>query len=273
MKKLLFIFIFAFSSSLISAQESNNIESTDGNLTFSVLTVSNGATYSPKNVLAIWIKDANGNFVISRKVMANQRKQHLVKWVANSGNNSADAITGSTLNNHTTHTVSWDCRDLLGNLVVDGDYQVWVEYTSRNSASGGQPGPSYSYTFTKGTEIVNPTIPNETYFNNISLLYEPTGVGITEDQQFTDLFQIRPNPVVDDFSIALNLKEASFVNASVYDMSGRRVVEVFDGYVTDCNYVVNVNKQLIKQKSMSGMYILRLNIAGKLISKKLIISE
>ncbi len=34
--------------------------STDGTVTFSVLTVSNGATYSPKNVLAIWVKDAQG---------------------------------------------------------------------------------------------------------------------------------------------------------------------------------------------------------------------
>lgn len=265
--------MFAFTTTLISAQESENTSSTDGNLTFSVKTVSNGATYSPKNVLAIWIKDASGSFVISRKVMANQRKQHLVKWMASSGNNSVDAITGSTLSNHTTHTVSWDCRDLQGNLVVDGDYQVWVEYTSRNSASGGQPGPSYSYTFTKGTEIVNPVIPNETYFINISLLYEPTGVGITEDQQLTELFQIRPNPVVNDFSIALNLTEASYVNASIYDINGRRVMEVYDGYVTDINYVVNVNKRLINQNMVAGTYILRLNIAGKLVSKKLIISE
>jgi hypothetical protein len=273
MKKFLLICLIVFTTTFIKAQESQNISSTDGNLTFSVKTVSNGATYSPKNVLAIWIKDATGNFVISRKVMANQRKQHLVKWMANSGNNSVDAITGSTLSNHTTHTVSWDCRDLLGNLVVDGDYQVWVEYTSRNSASGGQPGPSYFYTFTKGTEIVNPTIPNETYFINISLLYEPTGVGIIEDQQFLDLFQIRPNPVVNGFSIALNLNEASYVNASVYDISGRRVMEVYDGYVSDINYVVNVNKELVNQNMEAGTYILRLNIGGKLISKKLIISE
>jgi hypothetical protein len=61
--------------------------STDGTVTFTVLTVSNGATYSPKNVLAIWVKNAQGNFVISRKVMAANRKQHLVKWVASSANN------------------------------------------------------------------------------------------------------------------------------------------------------------------------------------------
>ena len=139
MKKLLYLLLFSLTFTLVNAQESNEVASTDGSLTFSVLTVSNGATYSPKNVLAIWIKDANGNFVISRKVMANNRKQHLVKWMASSGNNSVDAITGSTLNNHTTHTVSWDCRDLQGNLVADGDYQVWVEYTSRNSNPTSSP--------------------------------------------------------------------------------------------------------------------------------------
>jgi len=66
--------MLSFVADFVSAQQANEVTSTDGNLTSSVLTVSNGGTYSPKNVLAIWIKDANGTFVISRKVMANQRK-------------------------------------------------------------------------------------------------------------------------------------------------------------------------------------------------------
>ncbi|NOU47725.1 MAG: DUF2271 domain-containing protein [Bacteroidales bacterium] len=271
MKKILVVFILFLYSNISFSQGENVSTNTDGNLTFSVLTVSNGATYSPKNVLAIWIKDANGNFVISRKVMANNRKQHLVKWMASSGNNSVDAITGSTLSNHTTHTVSWDCRDLQGNIVPDGDYQVWVEYTSRNSASGGQPGPSFSYTFAKGTEIVQPQIPNETYFVNISLLYEPTGIDVIVDHPDADLYQIQPNPVVNDFMIQLKLIEPSYLNASIYDMGGKRVMEVFDGYITDLNYVININNRVKKKNLIPGTYILRLNIDGRISSKKLVV--
>ena len=271
MKKFLLICLIVFTTTLIKAQESQNISSTDGNLTFSVKTVSNGATYSPKNVLAIWIKDATGNFVISRKVMANQRKQHLVKWMANSGNNSVDAITGSTLSNHTTHTVSWDCRDLLGNLVVDGDYQVWIEYTSRNSANGGSPGPSYSTTFTKGTVTFNPTIPDEAYFINMTLLFEPSAVGISDSKEADKFFTLMPNPAVDECTVELNLTEGSYVNVSVYDLNGRRVMEAFDGYIADNkeNIIISNNSHQL----VPGTYIVRVNTGSKLYSQKLLIQE
>jgi len=192
--------------------------------------------------------------------------------MANWGNNSVDATTDPTLTNHTTHTISWDCRDLQGNLVPDGDYQVWIEYTSRNSANGGAPGSSYSITFTKGTEIVNPTIPDEAYFINISLLYEPTGVGINPQIAESDLFAICPNPVIDNFSIAFNIEQPSFVNATIYDMSGRRIIEFFNGYVTDLKYIVNVSSESKKEVLQTGTYILRLNIGGKLYAKKLVIA-
>ena len=149
--------------------------STDGTVTFSVQTVTNGATYSPKNVLAIWVKDAQGNFVISRKVMAANRKQHLVKWVASSNNNVVNATTGATLPNHQTHNISWDCRDVNGNLVPDGTYEIWVEYTSRNSASGGAVGPFTKVTFTKGLDIVSITVPDETYFQQYGFKLHSSG--------------------------------------------------------------------------------------------------
>ncbi len=155
--------------------------STDGIVTFTVLTVSNGATYSPKNVLAIWVKNAQGNFVISLKVMAKARKQHLVKWNASSSGNVVNATTGATLPNHQTHTISWDCRDVNGNLVPDGAYEIWVEYTSRNSNNGGDPGPSIKVSFTKGLGMVSLTIPDETYFKNMTLNYSPLNVGIDEN--------------------------------------------------------------------------------------------
>lgn len=271
MRKLfLLLFVIVLTNSM-QAQNENEITATDGTLTFTAKTVSNGATYSPKNVLAIWIKDASGNFVISRKVMANARKQHLVKWMASSGNNSVDATTGATLSNHQTHTVTWDCRDLNGNLVPDGDYQVWIEYTSRNSANGGSPGPSYSITFTKGTETFNPTIPDEAYFINMTLLYEPSSVGISDANEANRFFTLMPNPAVNECTVTLNLSEGSYSNVSVYDLNGRRVLEAFDGYITDNKQniiITNDSHQLVP-----GTYIVRLNTGTKIFSQKLLIQE
>ncbi|MCB0824213.1 MAG: DUF2271 domain-containing protein [Bacteroidales bacterium] len=138
-----------------------------GEMTFTVRTVTAGGTYSPKHVLAIWVEDADG-FVKTRKAMANQRKQYLYTWKAASNYNVVDAITGSTLTSHQTHTVSWDFLDLDGNLVPDGEYTVWVEFTDKHAQ-----GPLYTLTFEKGPDAISLTPADETYFKDLAFDYTP----------------------------------------------------------------------------------------------------
>ncbi|MBN1340455.1 MAG: DUF2271 domain-containing protein [Bacteroidales bacterium] len=163
---------------------------TPGNVSFTVRTVSEGGNYAPKHVLAIWV-EYNAGFVKTRKAMANQRKQYLYTWKAASNYNVVDAITGPTLTSHTTHTVAWDCTDLSGNTVEDGNYTIWVEFTEKHAQ-----GPLYSIGFTKGVapQTINP--PDETYFKDISLEYtpvvsqfagSPTEICQGETVTFTDL--------------------------------------------------------------------------------------
>jgi PKD repeat protein len=140
---------------------------TGGILTFTVRTVTDNGTYSPKHVLAIWVEDANG-FVKTRKAMANQRKQYLYTWKAASNYNVVDAITGSTLTSHQTHTVTWNCTDLSGSIVPDGDYTVWVEFTDKHSQ-----GPIYNITFTKGPDSQSFSPADQTYFKDIQLDFVP----------------------------------------------------------------------------------------------------
>ena len=101
---------------------------TSGTLTFSVTTASNGGQYSPKNIVAIWIKNGSGTFIKSLKVMAAQRIQYLYQWKASSSSNTVGAITGATLSNHQTHNVSWNGKNASGSNVADGSYQIWVEF-------------------------------------------------------------------------------------------------------------------------------------------------
>lgn len=136
-------------------------------MTFTVRTVTANGNFSPKHVLAIWIEDTDG-FVKSRKVMANQRKQYLYTWVSSSNNNVVDAITGPTLTNHQTHTVEWDCKDLDGNIVPDGEYVVYAEFTDKHAQ-----GPLYSINFTKGPVPVSVSPPDETYFKDIVITFTP----------------------------------------------------------------------------------------------------
>jgi len=245
--------------------------STDGTVTFTVLTVSNGATYSPKNVLAIWVKNAQGNFVISRKVMAANRKQHLVKWVASSSNNSVNAITGATLPNHQQHTISWDCRDASGNLVADGNYEIWVEFTERNSNSGGAVGPSTKIAFTKGMDVVSLNPPDETYFKNMTLNYSPLNVGIEENPDAGLAFSAFPNPFSDRLNVTFELPQSDFVNISVYDLGGKRVAELVNEDLPQGANTFYWEGKVENGKLLNpGVYFLRIIYQGKLLMRKVV---
>lgn len=153
---------------LKSAENEKNIKSTTGGeLTFTIRTVTAGGNYSPKHVLAIWIEN-DGDFIKTRKAMANQRKQYLYTWKNASNYNVVDAITGSTLTTHQTHTVSWDCTDLDGDIVPDGEYDVYAEFTDKHAQ-----GPLYTLSFTKGPDGVSFSPADETYFKDIELDFIP----------------------------------------------------------------------------------------------------
>lgn len=159
-----------------------NRENTPGTVTFTVRTVAAGGNYSPKHVLAIWV-EKDGAFVKTRKAMANQRKQYLYTWKAVSNYNVVDAITGSTLTSHQTHTVQWDCTDLDGNIVSDGTYKIRIEFTDKHAQ-----GPLFGIEFIKGTEAISLNPPDEQYFKDIEFSYEPDEVllaDFTSDVQET----------------------------------------------------------------------------------------
>jgi len=271
MKKLAIGILLAFFVTLIFAPCAFPQQPVDGTLTFTIKTVSNGATYSPKNVLAIWIKDAAGNFVISRKVMANARKQHLVKWVANSGNNVTDATTGATLPNHQTHTVTWNCHDANGLLVPDGDYQVWVEYTSRNSASGGNPGPSTSFTFTKGASAVNLTPANETYFQDIVLSYIPLNVSVSEKAKTLQEISVYPNPFSSETNIQFTILTNAVVTANIFDIHGEIVTTLIHEIMPTGTHTKTWDgRNDSGAKVKAGIYTINLTAEGNTLSYKVV---
>jgi PKD repeat protein len=169
------ILFFLVTGFMKPADPNNPKATTGGLLTFTVRTVAAGGNYAPKHVLAIWI-EKDGAFVKSRKVMATVRKQYLYTWVASSNYNTTDAITGATLTSHQTHTITWNCKDLNGNIVPDGDYTVWAEFTDKHAQ-----GPVTHYTFTKGPNSMHLTPPDETYFKDLVVDFTPCVADFTAD--------------------------------------------------------------------------------------------
>lgn len=255
----------------VSEQHTATITATDGSVIFTVLSVSNGATYSPKNVFAVWIKDAGGNFVISRKVMAASRKVHLVKWMASSGNNSVGAITGATLPNHQFHTISWDCRNQAGELVPDGVYEIWVEYTSRNSANGGALGPFTHVSFEKGISALSLDFPDEAYFKDMNLQYNPSNVGLEESLSDKLKWKAFPNPSTEGIRFSFDAPTQGFLNVTIYDLDGKRIMELIDERIEPQSYSFYWDSsEAGNTQAAPGVYLVRVIFEDKMFEQKVI---
>jgi hypothetical protein len=137
-----------------------------GTLSVSTTTSTAGGKYSPKNVVAIWIRTSSGAFVKSLLVYANAQRYDLSNWYSNSSQNTTNATTGATQSSYATRVGSWNGTNTSGTLVADGDYKVCMEL-----CDGGF---SYKeFTFTKGPTTVSLTPANTGSFSNIVINWTP----------------------------------------------------------------------------------------------------
>ncbi len=148
---------------------------TDGSVEFSVRTTTYHGQYAPRHCYVMWICDANDNFVRTLERRAQSYKLSLIKWRAMSNYNEQNVIvTSASINSHRTHNITWDGNDKLGNPVPDGNYRVYVEFTESNSHNSSQPaGKWMMMEFYKGTDPVNMTPADNSYFHDRSLVYTP----------------------------------------------------------------------------------------------------
>ena len=188
---------------------------TTGEFNVTVTTSETGGNYAPRNVVAIWIEDGQGNFVKTLLVYAATRKTHLNTWQASTNNagsefNTVDAITGATQNSHATRTCTWDGTDYLGNEVSDGDYTVWMELTDKNST-----GNYSSFSFTKGPDDAVLTPDNEPSFSSVELVWTADQTGLIDNSGIK--VSISPNPGNGVFQLS-NIPSGKI---TVYNLAGK----------------------------------------------------
>jgi hypothetical protein len=158
---------------------------TTGTLQVSTTTKSAGGNFAPKNIVAVWVENENGQFVKTLAAYANARKTYLNTWEALTSSagsiyNTVDAVTGATRSSHGTINCSWNGTDYKGNLVGDGTYNLRFELTDKNST-----GNRASFLFSKGNAIQTLTPANVPSFESTSIKWEPivlTGIE-TKTQQ------------------------------------------------------------------------------------------
>ncbi|AKT42078.1 DUF2271 domain-containing protein [Chondromyces crocatus] len=143
-----------------------------GGLTLEFTTLSNRGEYAPDNIGAVWITDAQDNFVKTLEVWAAKRAKHLVKWrAASKGHSLVDAVTRATRGAHVAHESYWNGTNSEGGVAPEGAYRIYVEFTEDNSAEGEPPGPWMVFDFEKGAVPGDAVVPDQRHFNNIHLTY------------------------------------------------------------------------------------------------------
>lgn len=145
------------------------VAASSGSLSASVTTTTYNGSYAPMHVLAIWITNSSGSFVKSLMVYAAARKNHLTNWyAATSTGNTTDATTGATLSSHSSHTCTWNGKDVNEATVTDGTYKLCVEYTESNST-----GKLATFSFTKGSGTYSSTSSTTSGVTLASLTWTP----------------------------------------------------------------------------------------------------
>ena len=246
MKKNIFTTIFmVLAASWIYAQ-------TEGTLTVTAATSSAGGNYAPKNIVAIWIEDQQGNFVKTLLAYAQNRKTHLNTWeasttAAGSPFNTIDAITGATKTSHATRTCTWNGTDVNGNLVTDGSYKIRMELTDKNST-----GNYSTFTFTKDTNPENQTPGNVPSFSSISINWEPVITSV-KDNYLEKNYHIYPNPS----SGICRITGENISEIQVSNVAGRLIYNGNDA-------VVDISNQ------PDGIYLVKIMTDRGMVTKKIL---
>jgi hypothetical protein len=246
MKNVVVIFIlFLWSLTHIFAQ-------TDGTLSVSVATSETGGNYAPKNVVAIWVEDNQGNFVKTLLAYAQNRKTHLNTWEASTTAagipfNTVDAITGATKTSHSTRTCTWNATDVNGTLVADGTYRLRMELTDKNNT-----GNFTTFTFTKGTNPESQTPANVPSFSSVSISWEPVATGIN-DPVLAKNYNVFPNPTT------------GLVQISGDQIRGIQVLDHTGKLIDHAN-----SSSIDLSEQPNGIYYIRIETDKGVVTKKIV---
>jgi hypothetical protein len=244
-KSILTTLFAFFTAGIIFAQ-------TQGSLSVTASTSTAGGGYAPKNIVAIWIEDAQGNWVKTLLAYAQTRKTHLNTWeaattAAGSVYNTVDAITGATKTSHGTRTCTWDGTDVNGTLVADGTYTVWMELTDKNSTG------NYShFTFTKGPAAESQTPANVPSFSSISINWVPV-ITAVNDPELEKSYQVTPNPT-----------------KGIFQVTGKNITEVQVLSQAGTLIFSGLSTQIDISNQADGVYIIKISTDKGIVTRKIL---
>lgn len=115
------------------------LPATPGKLELQYMTQTIMGQYAPANATAVWIEDAQEQYIATLEVHARLRLPGLrcFQMRACQEEPGPDVITGASLEDHEKpHDVTWRGTDYKGRPVPDGQYTLFIEITETDKADG-----------------------------------------------------------------------------------------------------------------------------------------
>lgn len=81
------------------------------------------------------------------------------------------------------------------------------------------------------------------------------------------LVEVNPVPTFDDINITYNIPNYSRVISEIYDITGNKIIDIYDNYISSGKYEISRNLSSIP----SGVYFLKTQINDKIIMEKIIV--
>jgi hypothetical protein len=133
------------------------------------------------------------------------------------------------------------------------------------------PAPGTSYRLGVWVDTAN-AITETNKNNNTSLLSGNIQVcalqGIKEMKEITG-FGVYPNPSLDKSVVLFDLTKEEKINVSVFDLTGKLILNVFDGGLPNGHQKLSFQTNTIA----NGVYFITVNVSGGIITKKLIVQN
>jgi hypothetical protein len=144
-----------------------------GSLTINATTAPTpNATYQPANVVAVWVEDAQGNFVKTLYRASSTYTIRLVAWSATAPAADVDGLTGPSRTAQTPLAATWNMTNKAGTEVLDGTYTIRMELSDSNALTADQNNQG-EFTVIKGPTAQSQTALTSGLFTNVSLNYTP----------------------------------------------------------------------------------------------------
>jgi uncharacterized lipoprotein YddW (UPF0748 family) len=143
-------------------------------------------------------------------------------------------------------------------FITPNDSTIFID---KNANASGRR--QYTYVITAFNRLYDESTPSSSASIVVSSISELTATDRVE------LSPIAPNPVRDNATISYNLKKSGQVRISLFDINGREQLVLKNASQTIGEYTLDMDTSAL----INGLYFLRLNTEGVVVSQKIVVAK